>query len=100
MVEEERSILVSAKTLKEDVTDEPSDGYFEKRKHAVVEDILRIMAERNLQDVEIGAILQGVEQSYKQNVLNAVGAKFGRKQTDMNMLDYHYAINGEDRDNA
>lgn len=93
----ERSVLVSARTLKENQSKEPAgEKYYHDRKIAVSGAILKLMAEYNLQDIEIGGILQNIEQSYRENVLKAVGDTFGKKHSDLNMLDYHYASNRKD----
>ena len=94
----ERSIYASERSLKHQ-TDDPSDTYYEARKFEVTKAVLSLMAEWNLQDIEIGGILQWIQQSYQQNVLEAVGKKFGKKQMDLNMLDYHNALTSDRKDN-
>lgn len=95
----ERIVFASYQSIEYCETEEPDTEYYHKRKVKVVGEILKVMAEWNLQAVEIGPIVEGIGQSYNKNMADAISEKFGKKQSDLNMLDLHYAITENRKDN-
>jgi len=95
-----RTMPVTKWTLDNCQTDAPDQDYYDKRKHLVVSELLKVMAERNVEEVEFGQILQNLADSWSENRKKAWGASFGKSIDQLNILDYHYAITGADRTNA
>ena len=88
----ERTIYATQTMLDACQTEDSNDNYYTDRRIVMVGKILEILAEYGTEKVEIIPILQLVEQSTRENELKATGKLFGKDITDINLLDYHYAI--------
>lgn len=91
---------ISQNTLDKFQTEEPDQSYYEKRKHLIVGELLKVMADWNLQAIEIGQVLQNLQDSFNQNQNKAFETALGRSIKNLNMLDIHYVLTGTDRKNA
>jgi len=88
----ERSIYATKTMLDTFTTEEPDKDYYKNRREVIVGKVLEILAEYGVEKAELVPILQWIEQSVRENELKATGKLFGKDITDVNLLDYHYAI--------
>lgn len=98
--DEGESAYVTDRTLGKFQTEAPDPEYYTKRKHLIVSELLQLMSEWGVQEIELGQIFQNLQDSLNQNKNAAFEKKMGRTVKNLNLLDYHYAITGTDREDA